>query len=169
MNSDERWKASVRLMILSIAHTNSYLHAHFGKATADDFFRYYVKQFIKRYGRKYGTTSFLEFVDYLSYIGEILGQAHVIVDIDEINERARLLVVDCMPSEIMEEDRNFVHAGDLCDIWCNNFMVRFAAYAGYECRIKDHEEGCLFEISNPNKIERKSLNNRTSNAIGYDE
>ncbi|MHA2296309.1 MAG: hypothetical protein ACXAEU_23440 [Candidatus Hodarchaeales archaeon] len=139
-----------------MAHMNTYLNSRFGKSVSDDYFRYYVKQFIKRYGQKYGAMNFVEFIDYLSYIGEFMGQAHVIADMDETKQIANILIVDCLPVDIMEDDRNFFLYGDFpCSIWCQNFIVKFCKYAGYNCIIKDHEEGCLFELSKPSIEEQQ--------------
>jgi len=148
LNSEDRWKAAVRNMILSQSHINLFLLTRFGEKVVKQYYDFSFRLFFQRFHRKHGKKSFTEFIDYISYLGEFLGQAHMIINMDEENRKASFLVVDCLPLDIMEDDRNFYLSGNFpCDIWCNNFFFKFCKFAGYKCELKDHEEGCLFEIS----------------------
>ena len=135
-------------MILSQSHINLFLQSRFGEKIVKEYYDFSFRLYFQRFQRKHGKKTFTEFIDYLSYLGEFLGQAHVITNMDEEKEKASLLVVDCLPLTEMEDDRNFYLSGNFpCDIWCNNFFIKFSKFAGYKCEIKDHEEGCLFQIS----------------------
>lgn len=148
LNSEDRWKAAVRNTILSQSHINLFLQTRFGEKLVKEYYDFSFRLYFQRFHRKHGEKSFSEFIDYLSYLGDFLGQAHMVMNMDEEKQTASFVVVDCMPLDIMEEDRNFYLSGNFpCDIWCNNFFLKFSKFAGYKCELKEHEEGCLFEIS----------------------